>query len=64
MTGKEIINSVLDELGIKAPTLAEQIGVLYQRIFDLQKGKTKKISSQLANAIIKAYPFNKMRIYT
>lgn len=56
MTGKEIINSVLDELDIKAPTLAEQIGVLYQRIFDLQKGKTKKISSQLANAIVKVYP--------
>lgn len=56
MTGKEIINNVLDELDIKAPTLAEQIGVLYQRIFDLQKGKTKKISSQLANAIIKVYP--------
>lgn len=56
MTGKEIINSVLDELDIKAPTLAEQIGVLYQRIFDLQKGKTKRISSQLANAIVKVYP--------
>ena len=56
MTGQEIINSVLSELDIKAPTLAEKIGVLYQRIFDLQKGKTKKVSSQLANAIIKVYP--------
>lgn len=56
MTGGEIINKVLDELDIKAPTFAEQIGVLYQRIFDLQKGKTKKISSQLANSIIKTYP--------
>lgn len=56
MTGEEIINKVLDELKIKAPTFAEQIGVLYQRIFDIQRGKTKKISSQLANAIIKIYP--------
>lgn len=56
MTGEEIINKILDKLEIKAPTFAEQIGVLYQRIFDIQRGKTKKISSQLANSIIKVYP--------
>lgn len=56
MSGEEIINQILEELNMKAPTFAEQIGVLYQRIFDVQRGKTKKISSQLANAIIKAYP--------
>lgn len=56
MTGEEIINKILEELNMKAPTFAEQIGVLYQRIFDVQRGKTKKISSQLANSIIKAYP--------
>lgn len=55
MTGQEIINKVLEELNLKAPTFAENIGVKYQRIFDLQKGKVKKISSSLANAIISKY---------
>lgn len=55
MTGQEIINKVLDELNLKAPTFAESIGVKYQRIFDLQKGKVKKISSSLANDIISKY---------
>jgi hypothetical protein len=65
MTGEEIINKILNELEIKAPTFAEQIGVLYQRVFDVQRGKTKKISSQLANAIIKVYPqFNLTWILT
>ena len=39
MTGQEIINKVLEELNLKAPTFADSIGVKYQRIFDLQKGK-------------------------
>lgn len=55
MTGQEIINKVLEELNLKAPTFAESIGVKYQRIFDLQKGKVKKISSSLANDIISKY---------
>ena len=55
MTGQEIINRVLEELNLKAPTFADSIGVKYQRIFDLQKGKVKKISSSLANDIISKY---------
>lgn len=55
MTGQEIINKVLEELNLKAPTFADSIGVKYQRIFDLQKGKVKKISSSLANDIISKY---------
>lgn len=55
MTGQEIINKVLNELDLKAPTFAENIGVKYQRIFDLQKGKVKKVSSDVANSIINKY---------
>lgn len=55
MTGQEIINKILEELDLKAPSFAESIGVKYQRIFDLQKGKVKKISSSLANDIISKY---------
>lgn len=56
MTGQEIINKVLETLEIKAPSFAENIGILYQRVFDLQKGKTKRISPQVAEAIVSAYP--------
>ncbi len=55
MTGQEIISKVLEVLDLKAPTFAESIGVKYQRIFDLQKGKVKKVSSSLANDIINKY---------
>ena len=55
MTGQEIRNKVLEELDLKAPTFAESIGVTYPRIFDLQKGKVKKVSSSVANSIINKY---------
>lgn len=54
--GTEIIEQILQHLDIKAPTFAEFIGVTYQRIFDIQKGKTRKISADVANAIVKKYP--------
>ena len=56
MNTSEKINSILDEVGVKAPTFAKNIGVIYQRILDIQKGKTKKISGELANAIVAQYP--------
>lgn len=56
LSGKEIIEGILSELGIKAPTFASNIGVDYQRIFDIQREKTKKISSSVANSIITHYP--------
>lgn len=54
--GKEIINDILDHLGIKAPTFANDIGVLYSRIQKIQSGKAKGISLDLANKICAAYP--------
>lgn len=56
LTGKEIIESILKELNIKAPTFSSKIKVDYSRIYDIQRGRTKKISSDVANAIINAYP--------
>lgn len=56
MQGSEKINEILLNLGIKAPTLAKRIGVKYQRILDIQSGKVKKISGELANYIINTYP--------
>lgn len=56
MNGKEKIETILMELKMKAPTFANSIGVPYQRIFDIQRGKTKKISGDLASAISFKYP--------
>ena len=56
MQGKDIIELILSDLGIKAPTFANSIGLKYQRILDIQSGKTKKISSTVADAIIEKYP--------
>lgn len=55
MSGKEIIEIILDYLGVKAPTFAATIGVKYQRILDIKIGKTKKISADLGNAIVSRY---------
>ena len=41
-TTAEIINSILENEGIKAATFAKNIGVVPTQIYDLQKGKIKK----------------------
>ncbi len=65
MNGNEIISLILNDLGIKAPTFAKNIGLKYQRILDIQSGKTKKISPAVANSIVERYPqFNKVWILT
>lgn len=56
MEGQKKIEFILTELGIKAPTFANNIGLKYQRILDIQIGKTKKISGEVANAIHNTYP--------
>ena len=64
-SGKEVISLILKELGIKAPTFANSIGVKYQRILDIQNGKTKKVSPIVADAIIEKYPqFNRIWLLT
>lgn len=59
--GKEIISEVLKYVGVNAPTFANRIGVNYQRINDLQTGKVQKVSQDLANKIMCAYPQLDMR---
>lgn len=56
MKGNEIIELILNDLGVKAPTFAKSIGVLYQRVLDIQNGRVKKISYDLAKKIIEKYP--------
>lgn len=54
--GQKVIAAVLEWVGVAAPTFAKNIGVGYQRVNDIQNGKTKKISQDLANKIISVYP--------
>lgn len=54
--GAQVIAVVLAELGVKAPTLAKEIGVTYNRLRLVQVGRTEKISGEIAALIHARYP--------
>lgn len=57
MTGADIINEVLQYLNMKASVFAKTLGYERpQKIYDVQKGKTRSISYELADDIVKKYP--------
>lgn len=61
----EIISSILDREGLKAATFAKSVGVVPTQIYDLQKGKIKKISEEIADKIISVYPhYNRVWLLT
>lgn len=65
MDSSVIIGEILDCLGVKAAEFARSIGVVPTQIYDLQKGKIKKISDSIADKIISAYPeFDKVWLLT
>ena len=55
-SGSEILSGILTDLSIKLPTLAKKINVPYRSMFDIQKGKVKRLSPSVAKAINKVYP--------
>lgn len=55
-SGADVLNEILDELGLRAPTLAKTIGFPHYRLSDIQTGRVKKISGEIARAINKEYP--------
>ena len=62
---KRIIAKVLETLGMNAPKFAEALGINYQRIFDLQRGRTKKINPNVAALICETFPqINKSFLFT
>lgn len=64
-TTGEIINSILEEEKTKAATFAKSVGLVPTQIYDLQKGKTKKISDEIADKIISVYPkYNRVWLLT
>lgn len=57
MSGSEIMNQLLEFLHLRAGTFARKIGYPRpQKIYDIQKGKTKYISNDVANDIVAAFP--------
>ena len=65
VNAREIIANVLKELGMNAPSFATATGIAYQRIFDLQRGRTKKFNPGVVNMICNAFPsINKAYLYT
>lgn len=54
--GAVVLSQLLDHLGIKSPTLANQIGAEYKRLQNVETGKTKKVSGDLASRITDKYP--------
>ena len=60
-----IIDRVLKAVCLNAPTFAKTIGVNYQRIFDLQRGRVKKFHPEIVRKIIEKWPnMNANFIYT
>lgn len=65
VNAREIIANLLHALGLNAPSLAIATGIAYQRIFDLQRGRTKKFNPGVVNMICSAFPMvNKTYLYT
>lgn len=62
---RNIIKNVLDAVGMTAPKFAEALGINYQRIFDLQRGRTKKFNPNIAALICEKFPqINKSYLFT
>lgn len=62
---RAIIDNLLKALGLTAPKFAEEIGINYQRVFDLQRGRTKKFNPGVVNKICDRFPqVNKSYLYT
>ena len=62
---KVIIATVLDTLDMNAPAFSTATGIAYQRIYDLQRGRTKKFNPGVVNMIVAAFPqVRKEYLYT
>ena len=48
-TTQRIIQEVLAAVGLTAPKFADALGINYQRIFDLMRGRTKKFNPGIVN---------------
>lgn len=57
MNGSDIINKVLEYTGLTPSVFAKKLGEKRpQRIYDIQNGKTKKLSPEIADKITSVFP--------
>lgn len=57
MTAQEKIEKILMYLNVNAKVFSEDLGYMRpQIIYDIQKGKTKRISEELASKIVSVFP--------
>lgn len=64
-TSRRVIKEVLSYVGLTGPKFAESIGVGYQRVFDLMRGRTKKFNPSIVEQICKKYPnISRSYLYT
>lgn len=66
MRASDIIDKILNDRGLNAKSFSEKLGLERpQAIYDIQKGKTKSISTQMADKIISVFPdINKVWLLT
>lgn len=61
MKASEIIEKVIEYSGLNPAEFAKKVGLNPQNIYDIQKGKTKKLSGNIRTKIKLSYPeFNEM----
>jgi|GEM_PF-2418409 len=55
MNTPEIVNEIIRNEGLNPKQFADSIGITPTQVYDLQKGRTKKISEDIAGKIISVY---------
>lgn len=53
---RRIIREILAEVGLSAPKFADALGIGYQRVFDLMRGRTKKFNPGIVKLICEKFP--------
>lgn len=56
MNTPEIISKLLEDAGLNASQFAKSVNLIPTQIYDLKSGKTKKISDEVADKILRVYP--------
>ena len=65
MESKDILGAILSELKLNTREFSDILGYSLTKLYDLQRGKTKKLSADLVALVLEKYPrFNKVWLLT
>lgn len=65
MDSKGILAGILSELGQNTREFADSIGYSLTKLYDVQRGKTKRLNDELVDRILEKYPrFNRVWLLT